>query len=259
MSWLEAVILGLVQGLAEFLPISSSGHLALGQELLGVATEDVTFVVIVHFGTLLAVVTEFRGRIWELTSGFVTGDAQARRMTAYLIVGTLPAGLVGLFLENAIGSLFNSPLAVCGFLILTGIILFSTRFRKGERTEIGLVDALLIGVAQAGAILPGISRSGMTISAGLWKGIDGEEAARFSFLLSCPVIAGATILKVKDLVESGVTADHAFSLVVGAGVAYVSGIVAIRWLMAVVARGGLPRFAYYCWTIGLAGLLLFRG
>ena len=218
-----------------------------------------TFVVIVHFGTLLAVVTEFRHRLWRLSVDLLKGDAGARRMVLCLFVGTLPAGLIGLFFEDAISQLFRSPIAVCVFLIVTGLILFTTRFRRGDRTEIGVPDAILIGIAQAAAILPGISRSGLTISAGLWKGLDGREAATFSFMLSLPVIAGATVLKVKDLVVQDVPIENIVPLIVGAVVAYLSGVVAIRWLMSVVSHGGLSRFAYYCWVIGVAGLIMFRG
>jgi undecaprenyl-diphosphatase len=259
LNWIEAALLGLVQGLAEFLPVSSSGHLALGQVLLRVEAADLTFVVIVHFGTLLAVVTEFRHLLWRLFVGFLRGDGESRRMVLYLIIGTLPAGLIGVLFEDTISQLFDSPVYVCVFLVLTGCALYSTRFCSSSRSDVRLHDAIIIGFAQAAAILPGISRSGMTISAGLWKGLEGKEAAQFSFLLSLPIIAGATVLKVKGLVEAGGTTDSVLPLVVGALVAYLSGILAIRWLMSIVARRGLERFSYYCWAVGAAGFILFRG
>jgi undecaprenyl-diphosphatase len=148
---------------------------------------------------------------------------------------------------------------MCVFLVLTGCVLFSTRFRSSSRTDVRLHDAIIIGFAQAAAILPGISRSGMTISSGLWRGLEGKEAAQFSFLLSLPIIAGATVLKVKDLVEAGGTAESVLPLVVGALVAYLSGILAIRWLMSIVARRRLERFSYYCWAVGTVGFIFFRG
>lgn len=256
-TFIQAALLGLVQGLSEFLPISSSGHLVLGQALLEIDTGDITFEVIVHFGTLLAVVTALRDRVWQLGLGCWRRDVGAWRMVMYLGIGTIPAGVVGLLFEDALEATFSSPTAASVWLVFTGVVLWSTRFRQGVRKEIGLVDAVLIGMAQCFAILPGVSRSGMTISAGLWRKVDGGEAATFSLLLSIPIIAGATILKVSEMASNPLVAEVLVHLVVGMVVAYLSGIFAIRWLLKLLQGSRLDRFAYYCWLVGLAGIAYF--
>ncbi len=253
----QAALLGLVQGLSEFLPISSSGHLVLGQALLGVRTGDITFEVIVHFGTLLAVVTALRERVWALVRGCSKGEAAAWWTVLMLGIGTVPAAAVGILFKDALEAFFFSPAAASGWLVVTGAVLWSTRFRRGDRQEIGVWDAVWIGMAQAFAVLPGISRSGMTISTGLWRGVDGREAAAFSFLLSVPVILGATALKVGELAAHPPALESLVPLGVGMVVAYASGVVAIRWLMALLRGGRLDRFAYYCWAVGLLGLAVF--
>ncbi|MDA0747050.1 MAG: undecaprenyl-diphosphate phosphatase [bacterium] len=257
MTLFQAVVLGLVQGISEFLPISSSGHLVLGEALLGVPAGDLTFEVFVHFGTLLAVLTALRGRVWVLVQGCFRREAAAWRMVLLLGLGTVPAGMIGILFEDALEVMFSSPAAASGWLLVTGVVLWSTRFRQGSREEVGLKDTILIGLAQAFAILPGISRSGMTISMGLWRGLDGREAATFSFLLSIPVILGATVLKVGELVVHPPAQEALVALGAGTVAAYISGILAIRWLLALLQGGRLDRFAYYCWAVGVLGLGMF--
>lgn len=251
MSLWEAAVLGLIQGLTEFLPVSSSGHLALGQALLGIETGDLTFEVIVHAGTLLAVLVALRGRIADLVAGCVRREPRAWKTVGWVALGTMPAGVVGLLFEDAVESTFASVGAVGGFLLLTGAVLWSTRRRSGTREAAGGRDAVGIGIAQALAILPGISRSGITIAAGVHLGLKATEAAVFSFLLSIPVILGATVLKVGDLLASPPAGEALGSLLVGFAVAFLSGLAAIRWLLALLARGRLDRFAWYCWAVGL--------
>ncbi|MDE2888902.1 MAG: undecaprenyl-diphosphate phosphatase [Gemmatimonadota bacterium] len=254
MTFHEALLLGIVQGLSEFLPVSSSGHLVLGQALLGVQPGDLVFEVIVHFGTLLAVLTVLGDRIRGLASGCVRRDPASLRMALLLLVGTVPAGAIGLFFEDYLTLAFQNPAAAAGCLVATGAVLWSTRYVTRSREEIGVGDALLIGFAQAFAILPGISRSGLTICAGLWRGIDGREAASFSFLLSIPVILGATVVKAGSLIADPPDWNVAGPLLIGLGVAFLSGVVAIRWLFALLRGGRLDRFSYYCWAIGFASL-----
>jgi len=256
---LEAALLGLIQGLTEFLPVSSSGHLALAQALLGIQTGDVTFEIIVHFGTLLAVVTALRQRIAVLIKGCLARDPVAWRMVLFLFLGTLPAAIVGIGLKDILEEAFANPAAVSGFLIVTGVILYSTRFASGDRKEITMADAIVIGCAQAMAVFPGISRSGSTIGIGVWRGLDPREAATFSFLLSIPIILGATLLAVDDLIAHPPGEEAMWTLIIGAVMAYASGVFAIRWLMRLLAGGNLARFAYYCWAIGLAGVAYFWG
>ncbi len=258
MTTLEAILLGVVQGLSEFLPVSSSGHLVLGRALLGVQSGDLVFEVIVHFGTLLAVFAVLGGRIRGLASGCIRREAASLRMLQLLLVGTVPAGVAGFFFEDYVALAFGSPAAAAGCLVATGIVLWSTRFVTGRRSEIGFADALLIGLAQALAILPGISRSGLTISAGIWRGVDGREAATFSFLLSIPVILGATALKAGDLIAHPPDWNVVGPLVAGLAAAFASGVFAIRWLFAVLRGSRLDRFSYYCWAIGFVALAVFR-
>ena len=257
MTPLDAAILGLLQGVTEFLPVSSSGHLVLGEALLGVQTGDITFEVIVHFGTLLAVVTALRERVWLLVRGCLRGEGDAWAMVLMLGVGTVPAAAVGVFFEDVVTAAFSDPRAACGWLVVTGAVLWSTRFRRGDRMQVRGWDAVWVGIAQAFAILPGVSRSGMTISTGIWRGVDGREAAAFSFLLSVPVILGGTVLKVGEMVAHPPAWEALLPLLVGAAVAYASGVAAIRWLLALMRGGRLDRFAYYCWAVGLLGLIYF--
>lgn len=257
MTLIEAALLGLLQGLTEFLPVSSSGHLALGQAILGIQTGDVSFEIMVHFGTLLAVVTVLRTRIAELVAGCLRRETEAWRMVLLLGIGTVPAGVIGLTMKRMIEGVFADPAAVAGLLLVTGVILWSTRFTTKQRTRITWVDAITIGIAQAFAILPGISRSGSTIAMGMWRNVDSREAATFSFLLSIPVILGATVLQMRDLIAQPPGTDALWVLVIGALIAYASGVFAIRWLLALLGGGKLGHFAYYCWTVGLIGLVYF--
>ncbi len=257
MTHLQAALLGIVQGLTEFLPVSSSGHLVLGQALLGINAGDVTFEVIVHFGTLLAVVTVLRRRIRDLLVGLFRRDRTALVMVGLIALGSVPAVVVGLVFEDRITAAFASPFTVSIMLIVTGCVLFSTRNLLGERMVDTVWAGIVIGIAQAAAIVPGISRSGMTISAGLWCKADAGEAATFSFLLAIPIIAGATALKVGGLVAGGPGTEFWSVLLVGAATAFASGVLSIRWLLSIVARGELSRFAYYCWAVGIAGTVVF--
>lgn len=253
----EAILLGLLQGLTEFLPVSSSGHLALGQAVWGIQTGNITFEVIVHFGTVLAIVTALRARITNLVIGCLRCDSASWHTIYLLVIGSIPAGVVGILFKDILKEAFASPIAVCGFLIATGCILWSTRFSRANRVKITFLDAILIGFAQALAVLPGISRSGSTIGMGLWRGIDGREAATFSFLLSIPIILGATALEVGDLIAHPPQMNALWPLLIGAIVAYISGVFAIRWLLGLLGSGRFAQFAYYCWLIGLIGIAYF--
>jgi undecaprenyl-diphosphatase len=253
----EAAILGLIQGVTEFLPISSSGHLSLSRSLLGLKTDDLTFEVIVHAGTLLAVLIALRARIATLLGGCLRREQQALKMAGLILLGTLPAGVVGILFESTIEQGFSHEAAVGAFLILTGFVLWSTRHRRGTRSDVRTGDAASIGFAQAFAILPGVSRSGTTIAVGIWLGMEATEAATFSFLLSIPVILGATVLKLGDMLATPPSPDAIGALAVGFAAAFVSGLIAIRWLLALLARGRLDRFAWYCWAVGVLALVTF--
>jgi undecaprenyl-diphosphatase len=265
----EGILLGVLQGLTEFLPVSSSGHLALAEYLLGARTPGVTFEVLAHLATALAVILFFRRRIaailvalarWAFLRGPAAprpSEAQAAdaRLGLNLALGTVPAAVVGYLFESRIEQAFDDPRLVSVLLIVTGCILWTTRFarREGRPVE-NWKDAVVVGVAQAVAVLPGISRSGSTIAAGLLAGIERKRAAEFAFLLSVPIILGASAVSLSDAL-SGTAALGAAELA-GAAAAFVCALPSIAVLMKVVSAGRLHRFSYYCWAVGALGVVL---
>jgi len=260
----SALMLGLLQGLTEFLPISSSGHLVLAEWLLGIESQDLAFVVFVHFGTMLATVTAFRKEVARML--LAGGRFAVRqntwadpnlRLLAFIIVGTIPAALVGLLFEERIETIFSSPLIVSGMLLVTGTILWFTRYLRAGRKTIGWRETIAIGCAQALAILPGISRSGSTICAALYGKVNKAAAVEFSFLLALPAILGATLLKILDLFQRPPAAEAYLPLLVGTLAAYVSGYGAIIFLLRAVRKGKLYLFSFYCWAVGLLAALWF--
>ncbi len=273
MSLLHSVLLGLIQGVAEFLPISSSGHLAIAEHLLGQtgATEIPGFFdVLLHLGTLVAVFAAYRVDIRDMILEFFGGAGDlirgttptpvppARRLILLIIVGTLPLFAV-LPVKDLVEGLGDNMDFVAGALLVTGCLLFaSDRVRKGRKTERSatMADVLLVGAAQAVATCPGISRSGTTITAGCFVGFERSFAVRFSFLLSIPAILGANILSLKDALEAGVVWEDAPVYLVGVAVAAVVGYACIRLLKMIAEKGRFGFFAYYCWFAGIVTLIL---
>lgn len=261
MSYFDAVILGLVQGLTEFLPVSSSGHLVMAQTFLGVPAPGVFLEVSLHVATLLSVMVVYRKKLLELAVGAVRRDGAALRYIGMLALATVPVAIVGFLFKDAIEAAFDTPY-VTGYMLLgTGAILWSTRHGAGQdgRGDPGAGQALAIGVAQCLALLPGISRSGTTIAAGLWLRLDGVRAAEFSFLMSLPAIGGAAILQATEL--QGGDAIHG-PLLAAFATALVAGVVAIRSLVWLLRRKGFHHFAWYTWAAGalfLAYLYLVGG
>ena len=273
MSLLSSILLGVIQGVAEFLPISSSGHLAIAEHLLGMSgASDIPefFDVLLHLGTLVAVfvaywddvrdmVVEFFCGVRDLARGSTpTPVPPARRMILLIIVGTLPL-LVVLPIKDLVEGLADNMYFVATALLVTGCLLFaSDRVKKGRKTEKSatMVDVLLVGVAQAVATCPGISRSGTTITAGCFRGFDRKFAVRFSFLLSIPAILGANILSLKDAVEAGIIWADIPVYLVGVAVSAVVGYACIRLLKMIADRGKFGAFAYYCWAVGVLTLIL---
>lgn len=260
MNLLDALLLGLLQGVTEFLPVSSSGHLAIAQHFLaGFSQPGVLFDVLLHVATMGAVILYFRRECLLLATAPFRRDDEAvlyRRLLLLLVVGSVPTAVIGLLFKDFFEGLFHNLTAVALMLLVTGTLLFlSERFRRGTRKEDQLTwsDALLVGTVQGGAIIPGISRSGSTIAALLLKGVDGETAARFSFLLALPAIFGAALLSVGDM--TAVAAAEMSSYIAGMLAAFGAGLLSIHLLLAVVRRKRLFAFALYCWLAG--GLFLF--
>ncbi|MBE3591088.1 MAG: undecaprenyl-diphosphate phosphatase [Firmicutes bacterium] len=253
----QAVVLGLVQGLTEFLPVSSSGHLVLFQQLLGVRGAGVAVDVALHVGTLAAVVWVYGRDLARVLRAFArsllrTGRPEpGARLAWAVLAATVPTGIIGLAGENVFAGWFGSLRAVGAFWLVTGALLYwAGRRRAGRKGEadITLLDALVVGMFQGLAIAPGLSRSGATIAAALGRGLRPEDAARFSFLLSIPAVAGAAALELPELATSPQAPLPAMAL--GAAVAAVSGVWAIRYFLRILDRGRLSGFAYYVWALG---------
>lgn len=255
MDFLHATLLGLIQGLTEFLPVSSSGHLAIAQHFLpGFEQPGLLFDVLLHFATTMAVIIYFRTDIWKLLSCLFRKDSYAiddRHTLRMIILASVPTAIIGLTGKDFFEGLFENLLVIgCMLLVTAALLIVAEKSRKDGRslTQLNGGDALIVGIVQGMAIVPGISRSGSTIATLLLRGIDGESAARFSFLMSLPAILGAMLLSVKDLQDVATSELPAYGL--GALLAFASGLVAIRWLMNVVRRKRLAGFAVYCLLVG---------
>ncbi len=307
MTWLDALILGVLQGLTEFFPVSSSGHLVLGKAVLGLDIPGIFFEVAVHMATLLSVLIVYRQRIWRLGLGMLGrpgGDKQAWRYVLKLLLASVPAGFIGIMFKDWCEARFEEPHFAATMIMISGCLVWSIRWAR-QKTRItpleilpialvGIVSliagtiipflivlaiitlllavarttatddwqskptwmaALLMGIGQAISILPGITRSGTTVITGTWRRIDPVAAAEFSFLMSVIAIGGAGLLKVPDAMESGASIGFV-PLLVGALAAMISGILAIRFFLALLRHQNFHVFAYYCWAAGALFLLL---
>jgi len=266
MSILEAIILGIVQGATEFLPVSSSGHLVLVPYLLKMAEPGLAMIAIVHEGTLLAVLIYFRRDIWEIALGVLDGLRRRQplataesRLGWFIVLGSIPAAVAGLLLQSFFEEVFGAPAVVAGFLLVTAVLLFiGERLLSGKKalTNITWLDALIIGVFQMFALFPGVSRSGSTITAGLIRGFDRETAARFSFLLGIPAILGAGLLAVLDILKAGNLASEWPMLLVGFLAAAVSGYACIHFLLTWLKERNLYIFVVYVVLFSAASFLV---
>ncbi|MDA0379274.1 MAG: undecaprenyl-diphosphate phosphatase [Bacteroidetes bacterium] len=268
MNWWESILLGLLQGLTEFLPVSSSGHLVLGQHLLGLeaGSDGVLFEVLLHFGTVMSIAWVYRARLGRLAADLVHAARRPAsiaaayreqpnvRLGAHVLLTMVPTGLVYVLFGDAIEEAFGSPRLAAGMLLVTGTLLLLTMWSNKGTRSVGPWNALLIGLAQAAAMIPGISRSGATICTALYQKIQPEEAADFSFLMLLPVVLGATALKLGE--AASVVGAAAWDVMLpGVLAAFLSGIVAIRLVIAFVRQGRFHLFAAYCFAVGVAGLL----
>lgn len=307
MTWWEALILGVVQGLTEFFPVSSSGHLVLGQAVLGLQVPGILFDVVVHVATLISVLVVYREKIARLMRGlFGSGEESSWGYLLKLVVATVPAAIVGFSFQSYFEARFDDPVFAATMILVTGSVVWSSRWALGTRRAgfaetiplliaavlsllsetlvpfVGVLaieaivmlvaratappgttvgdptwgGAALMGVAQAVAIFPGISRSGSTVVTGLWRRIDPVDAAEFSFLMSIPAILGAAVLQLPEAFAADVGVSNA-SLLVGFVAAAISGVLAIRFFVALLRRQNFHVFAYYCWAA--AGLYLLVG
>ena len=266
----SAIVLGLIQGVTEFLPVSSSGHLAIAEQILGINAEIPDFFdVLLHLGTLFAVFVAYWEEVRDMILEFFRfcGDVArhtspdpvppARRMILLIIVGTLPLFFV-LPVKDRIESLGDNLYFISAALLITGALLwYADRVRRGRKAEMSatLLDVLLVGIAQAFATCPGISRSGATISMGCFRGFDRSFAVRYSFLMSIPAILGANILSLKDAFEAGIIWAETPLYLIGVAIAAGTGYACINLLRLIASRGKFGGFAYYCWIAGLLTLI----
>ena len=265
MGLFQAFILGLVQAATEFLPISSSGHLVLLPAALGWDSPSLAFDTTVHLATLIAVVAVFWRDLVAMLVAWWQGIARGRpfetvesRLAWLVLLGTVPGVLAGLFLKDTFESFFGSPRAAAGFLLLTAVLLVLAELlgrRRRDITGIGWLDSILIGIGQAAAISPGLSRSGATMAVAMFRGINREAAARFSFILSIPIITGAGLMQLTELVGSGGLSAEISTLLVGFISAGVFGYIAIRWFLAYLRTRPLYPFAAYCLLVGVLALI----
>ncbi|CDG66123.1 Undecaprenyl-diphosphatase [Methanobacterium sp. MB1] len=277
MDIIQAIIMGIVQGLTEFLPVSSSAHLVLTPELLG-AKSSLAFDTLLHAGTLVAVIGYFWKDITSMIKSFVSSlldiprgkfkeeltEDPYKRLAWLVVVGTIPAGLMGVLFKSEFEALFDSVTMVGFFLLVTGVILWSSEWitkknsdkKSKDIKEVSFTNSLVIGVFQGFAIAPGISRSGSTIAAGLFSGLERKLAARYSFLLSIPAILGATLIQVKDIVTFDANTEV---LVLGFLAAVISSYLAVKFMMGYIQKHSLNIFAIYCWIVGALTIILSMG
>lgn len=282
---IESIILGLLQGLAEFLPISSSGHLVLGKELLGMEEAGMFFDIMLHAGTLLSIFVVFRKKIVDMIVGCIHRDKTQLKEVGYIVLASIPTAIIGIGFKKPLESLFENPRAVCCALLVTATLLFVSQWgRTGskhpecEGVQMNWWRALVTGVVQGVACIPGISRSGSTISGMIFLGVNRKYAGEFSFLMSIPAVGGAALLdvikwvkcqnpekiaqyvlenpeKAQACAEAGKFTPE---LLVGVLVAFIFGIIALKWLMAFVQKGKFHYFSYYLWAAGILGLIFIK-
>lgn len=272
MSLFQSLVMGLIQGLTEFLPISSSGHLVLAGSLLGIQTDTgILFEVALHLGTLISILIVFYEDIYNMIIEFFAlfgnimkkrtlglKDEPYRVLLVMVFLGTVPTGIIGILFKDILERAFSSTLVVSAMLLITGTLLYiANGLKSGTKgpAQIKAADAVFIGLFQGLAITPGISRSGSTIFAGLLRGFTGELATKFSFILSIPAILGAALLQLLGHGTSNLSNEQLIIMVPGVIMAALSGTVAIKMLIALLNSRKLQYFSYYCWFIGLIGLI----
>ncbi len=259
MDWLEALILGLIQGLTEFLPVSSSGHLELGKALLNINPEkSLIFTIVVHGATVLSTIVVFYKELWQLIKGlFAFKWNWETKYVVKLIISMIPVGLIGFLLKDEIEALFDGNVRFVGFMLLvTAGLLLLTYLRKKNTRQVNYLDSFFIGISQLLAVIPGISRSGATISTGLMLGVKKENVAKFSFLMVLVPIIGANLYSISEWDSHTQASIGALPLIIGFVVAFISGLFACKWMINIVKRGKLFYFAIYCILVGLLAIFV---
>lgn len=258
MDWLSALILGLIQGLTEFLPVSSSGHLEIGKAILGIeAKENLIFTLVVHGATVLSTIVVFRKDILKLiTEGIKFKNNKETNYILKIVLSMIPVVILGLFFEKKIEELFEGNIILVGsMLIFTALLLGFTYYAKDRNKNISYKNSFIIGIAQAIAVIPGISRSGSTIATGLLLGVKKENVAKFSFLMVILPILGANAKKILDGGLSATESVNVFPLLIGFLAAFISGLLACKWMIRIVNKGKLIYFAAYCFIIGSVAII----
>jgi len=259
MDYIIALVLGAVQGIAEFLPISSSGHLVILQSLFHIKEGGLVLDTILHLGTAIAIMAVFRNDILALITNPFSPDPQKRNsaitMIFFLIIATIPAAIIGVKFDDYFEALFSNPRAAGAMLIVTSLILFISAARKSDGSKVTLIKAIIIGLAQAIAILPGISRSGTTIAIALLIGVSREDAGKFSFLMALPAILGAALLHARKIESLDMQAG---ALGIGFIISIIMGIVSLKLLMQFVRKGKLYYFGFYCCVVGILSVIFFK-
>ncbi|MDD3297279.1 MAG: undecaprenyl-diphosphate phosphatase [Bacillota bacterium] len=272
MSLLQSIIMGLVQGLTEFLPVSSSGHLVLANNLLGMQPDTgILFEVMLHLGTLVSIIIVYNKDIYKMVieffvmsrdilkgKGALLKSNPYRVMLVMVLMATIPTGLIGVLFNDLFEQAFSSTQVVSVMLLVTGTLLYiANKLENGVKgpARIRVSDAIVIGLFQGFAITPGISRSGSTIFAGLMRGFSRELATRFSFIMSIPAILGAAVMEFSNYSGAAITSGQLAVMLAGMAVAAVAGTIAIKFLIGLLNKGRLHYFSYYCWFVGLTGLI----
>ena len=258
MSVLESILLGIIQGLTEFLPVSSSGHIEIGKSLLNSSffeEENLLFTVILHFATAISTIVVFRKTIVSLLKGLFKREKKEMAFSFKIVVSMIPAALVGFFFEDEIASLFSASLSFVGYmLIITALLLYLADKAKSTARNVGFIDSLLIGIAQAIAILPGISRSGSTIAISVLLGIDKKKSAEFSFLMVIPLILGKIAKDILSGELEALSTTNFLPFLFGFLAALISGYFACNWMLELVRRSKLSYFAIYCLIVGIIAI-----
>ena len=255
MTWLDAVLLGIIQGITEFLPISSSGHLVLAQSLMNIQVRGIMLEVVLHLGTLMSIFIYYRHDLKSLVQNAFNGISEERKYIFYLIIATCPIICTGLFFKEFIESSFKSPQIVIPMLIITGLVLASTYFVNDRSVkQLSLFIVFCVGIAQACALMPGISRSGITISIAMLMGIQRHQAAKFAFFMAIPALLGAGFIEIINIDNS--SKIEVFPLIIGFFSAALTGYLVIEWLLTIISKGRFYLFSLYCFTIAIISFIL---